>query len=289
MDKIHFIGIGASKCGTTWLHKMLSKHPKLELPLARKELSFFNINYNRGINWYHSFFNKNNLIWGEITPSYLVDKKAAQRIKKYGVPKLIIMLREPISRTISAYEMYQRNNFYRKSINHFLRNNKEFTERSCYFQHIKNYLNYFNKEQILFLTSEDVKNNPFTALKTVCDFLNIEFKESYFNDADAKVNVATKPKFPLIYAFMVKGLKFLRFLGLYRIISVIDKKIDLREKLKSKDFKKISVQDLDLDIYINLKKLYYKDIDELNRLGIKTKHWQKKLSDYDLIFTNEKI
>ena len=48
------------------------------------------------------------------------------------------------------------------------------------------------------------------------------------------------------------------------------------------------MQDLDFDIYINLKKLYYKDIDEMQKLGIKTNHWQK-LSDYDLFFMNNKI
>jgi hypothetical protein len=35
-----FIGIGAQKAGTTWLHAMLSKHPKIWMP-PRKELHWF--------------------------------------------------------------------------------------------------------------------------------------------------------------------------------------------------------------------------------------------------------
>ena len=35
-----FLIIGAQKCGTTWLHRHLSRHPELWLP-PRKELEFF--------------------------------------------------------------------------------------------------------------------------------------------------------------------------------------------------------------------------------------------------------
>ena len=36
----HFLGIGAPRCGTTWLHKMLSKHPGIWMPPI-KELHYF--------------------------------------------------------------------------------------------------------------------------------------------------------------------------------------------------------------------------------------------------------
>ncbi|MBE9139379.1 sulfotransferase [Nodosilinea sp. LEGE 07088] len=38
--KAHFIGIGAHKAGTTWLHKNLNKHPEIWLP-PKKELHYF--------------------------------------------------------------------------------------------------------------------------------------------------------------------------------------------------------------------------------------------------------
>jgi len=49
-----FIVIGAMKAGTTSLHRYLSLHPELSMPITRKELNFFNVdrNWNRGVEWY---------------------------------------------------------------------------------------------------------------------------------------------------------------------------------------------------------------------------------------------
>jgi len=50
-----FIIIGVQKGGTTSLYNYLIKHPNIE-PSFRKEVHFFDHNYNRGFNWYRAFF-----------------------------------------------------------------------------------------------------------------------------------------------------------------------------------------------------------------------------------------
>ncbi|MBS44913.1 MAG: hypothetical protein CMH83_17455 [Nocardioides sp.] len=37
----YFLGVGAQKCGTTWLHRQLERHPQVALPVAGKELHYF--------------------------------------------------------------------------------------------------------------------------------------------------------------------------------------------------------------------------------------------------------
>ncbi len=51
-----FIGIGAPRSGSTWLHELLRAHPNVYLPRQRKELNFFNQNDSRGIDWYEKYF-----------------------------------------------------------------------------------------------------------------------------------------------------------------------------------------------------------------------------------------
>ena len=73
------------------------------------------MNYNKGINWYRTFFPlshqfpKNTLknsIVGEATPRYMDHPHAPSRIKKY-LPncKFIILLRNPIDRAYSHWNM----------------------------------------------------------------------------------------------------------------------------------------------------------------------------------------
>jgi len=38
--KLDFVGVGAARCGTTWISSTLSQHPSIFIP--RKELHYFN-------------------------------------------------------------------------------------------------------------------------------------------------------------------------------------------------------------------------------------------------------
>ena len=50
-----FLCVGAQKAGTTTLQKLLGNHPNIYLP-AQKELQFFSINYDKGLDWYGNHF-----------------------------------------------------------------------------------------------------------------------------------------------------------------------------------------------------------------------------------------
>lgn len=112
--KPSFLIIGFQKCGTTALHNYLQQHPKIIAPFI-KEIDFFGCNkkYNKGTDFYNDFFRfktKENIISFEASPHYAVSDNAAERIYKYNPEiKIICLVRDPISRAYSAWNMYKKN------------------------------------------------------------------------------------------------------------------------------------------------------------------------------------
>ena len=108
--KPNFICIGAQKGGTTSLIKYLNYHPKIYM--KQGECHFFDRSLSDGpltkqdIKKYENSFTTKKRIIGEKTPSYSYLKYAIDRIYNYDKNiKLIFLLREPISRAYSQYNM----------------------------------------------------------------------------------------------------------------------------------------------------------------------------------------
>jgi hypothetical protein len=92
-----FVDIGPGRSGSTWLHEVLASHPQVGMSSV-KETEFFNLEYERGIEWYARFFAHvtDAVAVGEISNNYYVDSGVAGRIQEHlpGV-KLVIHLRDP--------------------------------------------------------------------------------------------------------------------------------------------------------------------------------------------------
>ena len=100
-----FLGVGVQKGGTTTLQLLLEQHPGVYVPEA-KELHYFSLHYGRGEGWYREQLAaaSPNQRCGEITPYYLFHPEAASRIHAL-VPavRLIVLLRDPVERSLSQY------------------------------------------------------------------------------------------------------------------------------------------------------------------------------------------
>jgi len=112
-----FYIIGAAKCGTTSLYQYLIRHPSVN-PGIGKEIHYFEELYYRGENWYRAcfpfefqkFFSKlthNEIMMsGDSTPRYIDHPLVPNRINKLTPnAKFIVMLRNPIDRAFSHYNM----------------------------------------------------------------------------------------------------------------------------------------------------------------------------------------
>ena len=201
--------IGFAKCGTTSLHEYLIQHPLIYPPLG-KEIDYFDRLYSRGINWYRAkfplktqkFFVKNILkkefVTGEATPRYLEHPNALMRIKKI-LPneKFIVLVRNPIDRAFSHYNMNLRNGYEYRSFEDAIKHEEErisgryekmnkntnyyswdydlfaYREHGVYIKKLKKWLEVFPREQFLIIQSEEFLEKPHTVYHKTLNFLNL--------------------------------------------------------------------------------------------------------------------
>ncbi len=204
MNKIQLIIPGAGRSGTTTLYSYLEAHKDICFSKI-KEVHYFSVQelYERGEEYYHSFWkNCDNTKKNVAADTYLfIDKKAPKRIAKYNPKmKFIIMLREPVGRTFSGYNYAINNGYLKKEISFLqsikneekllnsnigieVQNNLCNAYQSLYYENIKYWLNYFPKENFLFLKTNELKSID-TFLRKISDFLNI----TEFKDIDIEIN-----------------------------------------------------------------------------------------------------
>lgn len=194
----NFLIIGIGKGGTTSLYYYLVKHPQI-LPAIKKEIHFFSENIERGLNWYLSHFppipQESNFLTGEATPWYFGSFESAKKIAHiFPDVKLIILLRNPIFRSFSYYQMQIKGGEEQRSfaevISSEIKYIKKFlssgevdsdywqTEKGCllfslYFYFIEKWMAIFPREQFLILRSEDFYANPVATLTQVFEFLGV--------------------------------------------------------------------------------------------------------------------
>jgi hypothetical protein len=184
----NFIIVGAPKGGTRSLINNLSQHNDVFTSVPQPH--FFDRNFEKGLDYYSNFFkgwNGEKSI-GEKTPTYLSNKKVPKRIHD-TIPeaKLIFLLRDPVKRAYSNWRMdYISGREFRsfedtikweilgpKKVIRF-KNVEKYLEVGKYIEHIDRYLEYFPKNQMLFLISEEFRSNKIEILKKVFSFLDVD-------------------------------------------------------------------------------------------------------------------
>ena len=103
---LSFLGIGAQKCATTWLHRTLARHPGVAFP-SGKEVHYWNRPDGRSIDWYSQLFADATKVNGEITPAYalLPVPTIAQIHTLFPDLRLVYLIRNPIERAWSSARM----------------------------------------------------------------------------------------------------------------------------------------------------------------------------------------
>ena len=200
-----FIIIGSPRCGTTSLYKYITSHPQI-LPAANKEICFFSEHFNKGLAWYQAHFpppiEAHHFLTGEATPTYLTHPLAPSRL--HGcLPKvkLIVILRNPVDRALSHYQMLVRRGTecrtFEKAIDDELQllsaatetsladksywKNCHYIYKSLYACSLKQWMNLFPREQFLILQSEEFYANPTATLSQVFNFLDLpDYQLSYY-------------------------------------------------------------------------------------------------------------
>jgi hypothetical protein len=102
-----FLIVGAAKAGTTFLSRALNSHPDITLP--ENELNFFSENAHKGLDWYHSVFEKMETpLKGDKSTSYLLFTTIHPFMHRIcPASRIIVCLRNPIDRAYSNWTMRQ--------------------------------------------------------------------------------------------------------------------------------------------------------------------------------------
>lgn len=193
MTRPHFVGIGAQKAGTSWLHACLYEHPAIYMP-ASKEVHFFSKYYDRGTGWYETHFQpcRSPQRAGEFSPTYMYYPDAATRLYDYRPDmQLLVCLREPVARTISAYRYAIQTGALppEMPLTEVLQRYPAYVDHSRYTIQLKRYFRHFSRRQMLILFYEDIAASPYTLLDTVYQFLGVDrhFRPAI---AERKVNAS---------------------------------------------------------------------------------------------------
>jgi hypothetical protein len=201
-----FVVIGAMKGGTSYFYHLLTQHPYIER-CAIKELHFFDVGFDLGVEWYRRCFptpgwkDGRRIITGEATP-YMPARRAPERMAEV-VPeaRLIALLRNPVDRAYSDYQQVVRKGrqtltfeeaierergrplggedetFDHEARVNLAARNHGYLSKGIYVDQLMRWAEFFPREQILALKSEDFFDNPKQTLKHAFEFLGLPESE----------------------------------------------------------------------------------------------------------------
>jgi hypothetical protein len=194
IEKLDFILAGAQKCGTTALHYFLEQHPQIALP-DKQEMHFFDDEelfakepapYDR----LHSSFKpgKRTMIAGENTPSYIYWKPAIERIWNYNEAiKLIILLRNPVERAFSHWNMQRDRGYETLDFLDAVRAEPErlrealplqskrfsYIDRGFYSEQLERVFRFFPRSQVHLIKFENFRTDQLATMQAVFRFLAV--------------------------------------------------------------------------------------------------------------------
>ncbi len=216
-QKVNFLICGTQKGGTTALDTYLRNHPEICMA-SHKEVHFFDREkyflYDKpDYSQYISSFKpgSDHIILGETTPIYMDWYTAPRRIWEYNPDmKLIILLRNPIDRAFSHWNMQRERGFdtlpfleaiqeeeKRRRLSLPWQNRRHsYLDRGFYSEQIKRLLAFFPKEQMLIMKSEELRDGPQWMLNKICQFIGVSRMENVedLNRHTRSYNSSMNPK-----------------------------------------------------------------------------------------------
>lgn len=177
-----FLVIGAMKGGTTSLFHYLGAHPEVATP-TYKAPEFFveEANWHRGTDWYRRQFRSTG-------PGVLAVGEASNAYTKFpryrGVPariaatlpdvRLVYVVRDPVARTRSHYQTRVAEGVEKQPFGEAVLSNPIYLDYSRYAMQIEQYLEHFPREQLLVVTSEELRGRRAETVAKVYEFIGVD-------------------------------------------------------------------------------------------------------------------
>ena len=205
-----FILVGAQRAGTTSLFRALISHPLIHSANFHKGVNYFDVNYQRGFDWYQGHFPLTSAlrtrtrgqdrapITFEASGYYMFHPCAPQRMAEH-LPDVhvLAMLRDPVERAFSAYKHELARGFETEDFDRALELEDErlegeadrmladplyqsashrhhaYVRRGHYAQQLSRLGKHFPREQMHAIESESFFEHPERTYSGVLDFLGL--------------------------------------------------------------------------------------------------------------------
>jgi len=176
-----FLVIGALKAGTTSLWTYLRGHPDVYMP-EEKELRFFveQHNWDRGLDWYEGRFSASGGAHaiGEASPAYTIATSfpgvPARIASLIPEAKLIYVVRHPVERMRSHYLQRRVDGTERLPPERAFLEDLDYLHTSRYAFQIDLYLEHFARDQILIITTEELREDRLETLQRAFGFIGVD-------------------------------------------------------------------------------------------------------------------
>ena len=181
--------IGVSKAGTAALLENMEMHPLVDFRRhpADPEHCYFSLNPEKHDDWYRRYIGlRVTKVTIDQCLGYLDDKNVPQRIYDFdNATKLLIILREPVARTISQYTQYvaqniENNQTYRtfeelvfKKLNRLNGGFSHTAHEACYRETLLKWFDLFPREQIHIVDGGRFATDPYEELRKLEIFLHV--------------------------------------------------------------------------------------------------------------------
>jgi lipopolysaccharide transport system ATP-binding protein len=230
----NYLIIGTQKGGTTSLHGYLAQHPQV-VASTIKEVHYFDKNHHRGADWYRTHFPLSRVagkkLCGESSPFYMFcPNSPARAASLLPDAKIIVLLRNPVDRAYSHYQLTRRRK--RESLSfeaavaaeperltgerdRLLNDatydsqpyrNFSYVSRGFYLKQLVEWWKYYPKRQFLILQSENFFRDTAKAFDRVLDFLHLDrwyppqFANLYPGKYASRVQPAMRAKLSAMFA-----------------------------------------------------------------------------------------
>ncbi|MDC0362097.1 sulfotransferase [Halioglobus sp.] len=213
MARINTFLIGAQKAGTTSLYDWLSQHPQVSAPGELKDYHFFSKDsfFNQGPDAIDKYYKSRSSIRLHGAVNYLYfDNIVAERIFSYNPEaKIVICLREPVDRAVSAYKYFVRTQREFQSFGEAIRRelaaeltsyqelaNQTYIGHGRYSDQISTYIEYFGRTRVHVLFYEEIIDGSLRgeSMDGLCDFIGIDS----FDFSFTRLNASTLPRSPAL-------------------------------------------------------------------------------------------
>ena len=232
----NFLVIGAMKAGTSSLYRYLRAHPQVFMP-ATKELSYFahDSDARHDLEWYRRQFapaGKEAIALGEASTMYTKFPRHA------GVPeriaaqipgaRLVYVIRDPVERIRSHYQHQKNVGAEHATLEEALERDPMYLDCSRYAMQIERYLEHFPREQLLLVTSENLRHRRHQTISEIYGFLGVDrefvpdnLEREFFRTDERvphpptawRIRRALKRRFPMTRRLRLNAVPGIRTLG----------------------------------------------------------------------------